>query len=449
MQQDSRGLPLTTANPEAAAHLERAIESFNYWKVDVMDHLGAALEADPDCPFAHTFKGIFLAGGRSEQYAGVIAASIEAARPGLADVSDRERLYFEGLEQAAAGRLMDAARKYEAVLDAHPSDLFAHRIAQQEYFWMGRAESMRDMVELAAPAWDDATPDLSMLLSCRAFGNEEALNYQAAERHGRKAVEMDPSDTWGAHAIAHVLLMQGRVEEGIDWLEGLADNWEGMNQIVHHLWWHLCLFLLEKGAHDRILSHYDDHIRNPESALVKAVPDAYIDLQNCASLLLRLELRGVDVGPRWEAIADVAEGRLDDHASPFTDAHVAMILAAAGRDSQAALLVESMLARAADDDGPLGVALGRAAIPGARAAIAHRKGDHAGVVAALMAARHAFPDMGASHAQRDIFYQMLVDSCLKSGRADLVATLIQEIEHIVFAQVAGRTLSSEAAAEAS
>ena len=45
MQQDSRGLPLTTANPEAAAHLERAIESFNYWKVDVMDHLGAALEA--------------------------------------------------------------------------------------------------------------------------------------------------------------------------------------------------------------------------------------------------------------------------------------------------------------------------------------------------------------------------------------------------------------------
>ena len=97
----------------------------------------------------------------------------------------------------------------------------------------------------------------------------------------------------------------------------------------------------------------------------------------------------------------------------------------------------------------LGVALARAAVPCARAAIAHRNGDHEKVVSELMAARHEFPHMGGSHAQRDIFYQMLVDSCLKSGRADLVATLIQEIEQIGFAQVDGRTLYSDAATEAS
>ena len=206
--------------------------------------------------------------------------------------------------------------------------------------------------------------------------------------------------------------------------------------------------MLERGEHERILEHYDARIRNPDSPLVQAVPDAYIDLQNCAALLLRLELRGVEVGPRWTAIADVAEGRIDDHASPFTDPHVAMILAAAGREERAQALVASMLAGAEGDEGPLGVAIRRAAAPCAQASIAHRRGEHDKVVTTLMAARHDFPHMGGSHAQRDIFYQMLVDSCLKSGHDGELAPLIQEIKQIGFAQVEGRTLYSQAAERA-
>ncbi len=448
MQIDSRGLPLTTSNAEAAGHLERAIESFNYWRVDVMDHLGAALAADPDCPFAHAFKGIFLVSGRSAKYANIIAESLNAAKAGIADVCPRERSYIEALEAAAAGRLMDAAQKYEAVLGEHPTDLLGHRLVQQEYFWMGHADNMRDIVERAAPAFEDDTPDYSLYLACRAFSNEEALNYQAAEWFGRKALELDPGDPWAAHAMAHILVMQCRVDEGVSLIESLKDNWAGKNQIVHHLWWHLCLFLLERGEHERILEHYDARIRNPDSPLVQAVPDAYIDLQNCAALLLRLELRGVEVGPRWTAIADVAEGRIDDHASPFTDPHVAMILAAAGREERAQALVASMLAGAEGDEGPLGVAIRRAAAPCAQASIAHRRGEHDKVVTTLMAARHDFPHMGGSHAQRDIFYQMLVDSCLKSGHDGELATLIQELKQIGFAQVEGRTLYSRAAERA-
>ena len=325
MQEDSRGLPLTASNQEAARHLERAIESFNYWKVDVMDHLGAALEADPDCPFAHAFKGLFP-GRRAKPRSTRAWWRMRSMRPAPAWPASRlaKRLYIEALELAASGRLMAAAQKYETILNDHPTDLLAHRLVQQEYFWMGNAANMRDVVERAAPAWDEETSDYSMFLSCRAFSNEEALDYQAAERHGRKAIELDPGDTWAAHAMAHVLVMQGRVDEGVDWLEGLKDNWGGKNQIVHHLWWHLCLFLLEWGDHARILEHYDAWIRNPDSPLVKAVPDAYIDLQNIASLLLRLELRGVDVGGRWQAVAGRGGGadrrsREPVHRSPRGD----------------------------------------------------------------------------------------------------------------------------------
>ena len=201
---------------------------------------------------------------------------------------------------------------------------------------------------------------------------------------------------------------------------------------------------LEKGEHEHVLQIYDAHVRNPESPLIKAMPDVYIDLQNAAAMLMRLELRGVDVGERWQALVEPAGGRIDNHASPFTCAHAAMILAAAGEFARADELVRSMQSFAAEDDGPLGKAVGEAALPSAVASIAHRKGEHEAVLAALMPARPAIPSMGGSHAQRDIFYQLLVDSCVKLGRKQELAEILGEIGTIGFEHVAARTLYADA-----
>ena len=52
--------------------------------------------------------------------------------------------------------------------------------------------------------------------------------------------------------------------------------------------------------------------------LTQAQPDLYIDVQNAASMLFRLELLGIDVGDRWNEIADKAEARIGDCLSAFT-----------------------------------------------------------------------------------------------------------------------------------
>ena len=72
-----------------------------------------------------------------------------------------------------------------------------------------------------APHWSDKVPGYGLFLSCRAFDLEEMLDFGEAERLGRAAVEIDPTDVWGAHAVAHVLIMQGRHEDGVAWLDGL------------------------------------------------------------------------------------------------------------------------------------------------------------------------------------------------------------------------------------
>ena len=124
-------------------------------------------------------------------------------------------------------------------------------------------------------------------------------------------------------------------------------------------------------------------MRNPESPLIQAMPDFYVDLQNAAALLLRLELRGVDVGDRWGEIADLCEQRIGNHTSPFTSAHCGLALAAAGRDEKLDELLKAMEDFASTDEGTMGPRYRAAVLAACRAASAHRRDDHREVLRRL------------------------------------------------------------------
>lgn len=55
-------------------------------------------------------------------------------------------------------------------------------------------------------------------------------------------------------------------------------------------------------------------------------------------------------------------------------------------------------------------------LPLARAVVAHREGRYASVVDDLMPVRRRIRHIGASHAQRDLFEQLLIDSAWRGGR---------------------------------
>ncbi len=447
MQQDERGHAMTTQSAEAAESLDGAIHNFLHWKAALLPRIKAALQADPDFGFAHIVNGLILHGARNVHFRPRIETSLAAAKAVETDMTERERLYLRALEAAAAGRIADSVATYETILARHPIDLFAQRLAQMELFWIGEMQWSAEISGRVTAHWHKRVPSYGVYLSCRAFDLEETHRFEEAERLGREAVEIDPADVWGTHAVAHVLIMQGRHDEGIDWLDGLKDNWADANQMALHLWWHRCLFHLERGELDTVLDLYDTWVRNRDLPLLKAMPDLYIDMQNGASMLLRLELRGVDVKNRWDELAELTLARLEDHTSPFTSAHFAIILAATGRFEQAARLVRSMRAFAASDAGTLGPRYAAAVIPAAEAAIAHRKGEHQRVVDILMPARQSLWEMGGSHAQRDLFFLLLADSARKLGRQDMLRSLLKDIERAGFTDPAARMGYKEAAAQ--
>jgi tetratricopeptide (TPR) repeat protein len=302
----------------------------------------------------------------------------------------------------------------------------AFRLSHFINFWLGRPQDMVSSVERVAPAWSEDVPGYPSVLACHSFAQEEAGNYLAAELSGRRAIELDPGDLWAAHAVAHVMEMQGRRSEGIEWLTSLAPNWAGSHNLQHHLWWHCALFNIERGDNAIALELYDTRFRNLTAPLTVAAPDVYIDVQNAASALFRLQRLGVDVGSRWEELADKAETRIGDCLSAFTLPHWLMALTATGRTAAAERMIKAMRAFA-NGSGTVPRVVRDYAIPIAEAQLAYAAGCYAEAVALMRPAIGGMYRLGGSHAQQDVLEQLFVDAALRAGSS---ADIRLAVEHV-------------------
>jgi len=258
-----------------------------------------------------------------------------------------------------------------------------------------------------------------------AFGLEEAGDYAEAEKLGRRAVEIEPRDGWAVHAVAHVMQMQGRCDENIKWLESTVDDWRDAVWLSGHLWWHLCLPLLEIERYDRVLDIYDARMANCDEDMVTRLMD-------CSSMLWRLEELGLEVGNRWGPLADKWLRHADEHAIAFTDAHFAMTMAAADRQrtlrrfnhSQHAY-VEAVTNTNSDIIGRIGQSL-------CEGLAAYRDKEFAAAANKIGPVIGEIWRIGGSNAQRDVFRLTLTNALIKANRhgeaRDLLEPLVEEGE---------------------
>ena len=427
MHLDTRGLPVSIASAEAATAYDHLVAGYLTYRADTPARLAALLEADPDAVLGHCMQGYFAMLGFKQAIIPVARDAARTAQSLAAGATPRERSHIAALTAWSEGELDRAVAVWESILRDHPHDAVAFRLAHFVNFWLGRPQDMVASVERVLPAWSKDTPGYSMLLGCRCFALEEAGNYLDAEPSGRRAIELDAGDLWAAHAVAHVLEMQGRRSEGIQWITMLAPNWEGSHNLQHHLWWHCALFMLEHGDHAAALELYDTRFRNLAAPLTVASPDVYIDVQNSASILFRLQRLGVEVGTRWEELADKAEARIGDCLSAFTLPHWLMALTATGRTAAAERLIEAVRVFA-KGRGTLPPIVRDYVLPIGEAQLAHAAGRHADAVALMRPAIGGMYQLGGSHAQQDVLEQLFVDAALKAGSTDDVRLALERVQ---------------------
>jgi hypothetical protein len=306
----------------------------------------------------------------------------------------------------------------EDVAIANPRDALALQAGHQMDFFTGNARMLRDRIARALPAWSPGMPGYHAVLSMHAFGLEETGDYARAEAAGRCAVEIEPRDGWGQHAVAHVLEMQNRTDDGIAWMRANPEAWSADSFFAVHNWWHLALYHLDRGEMAEVLALYDGPVKGGQSQMV-------LDLVDATALLWRLQLRGADVGLRWAAVAAAWEAVGGAGSYAFNDWHAAMAHVGAGRrDALEALLAAA--SRAADGAGDNAMFTRDVGLPMIRAVQAFGGGDYAQAAALIRPVREIAHRFGGSHAQRDLVDLTLIEAAIRGGDAALAAALAAE-----------------------
>jgi len=416
---DCRGLTVTMSGPDALAAHEELTNAYLGFKVNTGDCLKKALSVDAEAPMHQAMAGyIFLLMALKPMVSRANAASEKATELAEQRGNAREKLHATALAKWCAGDITGAADRLEALLIEWPKDILAIKLAHYLHFYKGDVVEHRDSLARVMPAWSLGMPGYSAVLGMRAFGLEEAGHYEEAERIGRRAVDLDPEDTWAIHSVAHVLEMQGRHQEGIEWIDRNADEWDGkIHSFANHVWWHKALYHLELGQYEEVLSLYDKRFYSELS-------DDGLDIANASSMLMRLRLHGIDVSDRFEHLADVIiKNKLEEALLPFNDLHYSLALAGAGKP-EAKLLSERICKE--DRKTHWGAVYRDVGAPLSQGLVAYGNGDFRGAIEALNPIRYSWSRIGGSHAQRDIFQQVLIDAAMKAEDWALANSLLAE-----------------------
>jgi hypothetical protein len=211
--------------------------------------------------------------------------------------------------------------------------------------------------------------------------------------------------------------MQGRGREGLALLAATERAWiEGTGFSVH-LAWHRGLFHLDAGDPEAALATYDSQIATASASDMAALADA-------SALLWRLQLREIELGRRWEVLADRWEMQRLAGVAPFYIVHAMMAFAAARRPAAAAGLVAALPHAGIDGGAPLPE--NALALPFCQALLAFARGDYAESVECLTRVRHIAHRCGGSLAQCDLIHLTFTESALRARRARLARALVAE-----------------------
>ena len=406
MFHDQQGNALFGATREAARHFNDALAAFNVYRGDPVAEADAAIEAAPDFPMAFILKA-YLFGLATEPAATAAAANV-LQRVATMHLSDRETSHANALRLMIEGRWTDAAQALDLHNARFPLDLLALQAGHLIDFYRAGSQGLRDRLARVLPQWPTDLPGYSIVLGMYAFGLEETGDYARAEEMGRRAVELQPLDCWAHHAVAHVLEMQGRSQEGVQWMRANEPHWTGDdNFFQRHNWWHYAVYLLDMNRGEEALRLHDRYIDSGESTVA-------LDLVDASAMLWRLTLAGVDVADRWSSVADRWVSHIDGHSYPFNDWHAVMANLGAGRDEDAEHILEA-LRQASARTGELGDWARRYGLPLSEGFAAYWRGDHAAAVKRLLDARSIVNGFGGSHAQRDIIDLTLVEAAIAGG----------------------------------
>src|SRR5215813_5887622 len=302
---------------------DRALELMLTSRGNPLVEVNRVLADNPEFVFAHCLRAAIIVRGDHDAARSKLVASISTLETNCSDPDNPTRRHASAARAWLEGDQALAVERYGAILIDRPRDILALAVAHAIDFRLSQRRMLRDRAAQVMPKWNETLPGYSSVLAMYAFGLEENGQYRRAEEMARRALALDPRHPGAIHVIAHVMEMQGRDREGLEFLAQTQSAWKDTTAISVHLAWHRALFHLDADDPESALAVYDAQIVNPREADRSELADA-------TALLWRLELLNFRVDERWKPLADRWQTQDLTGARPFYVAHAMMALAATG-----------------------------------------------------------------------------------------------------------------------
>ncbi|MBX2878592.1 MAG: tetratricopeptide repeat protein [Granulosicoccus sp.] len=403
MRKDSFGSPVSPVDADALAGINDFGEGFVAYETRSANVIAVA-DNHPESALANICAGIlwmFLE--RPEAPAKSTVYSDRAEHAGV--MNHREQGLLNLLKAWQCYDYKQVRAIADELTSKYVHDIPTLKIAQYHAFNAGDTQHMLTLAMKSLQHNQHQAPVHSML----AFAYEQGNDLDNAEQAAEVALRLDPDEPWAHHALAHVHLGRGSTRSGLEFLLQNSDSWIGLNSFMFtHNWWHVALFELAHGDVEHALNIYDQRCWDVQ-------PEYSQDQIGAVSLLARLELAGVDVGDRWQRLKPYLDTRSDDVIQAFLSLQYLYGLARSSPDKAIELmrLIESQAdSPQVTQDQQLWREVG---IPAARGLFAHATGDYVRSAEQLAKVRSQLWRIGGSHAQRDLFDQVLLDARLQAG----------------------------------
>lgn len=411
---DGQGLEVSNADEAAVAAIDFLTAQWLAFG-DRLPEFVASAEREERCALVPVLAASLLLTVNSAEAYALARRHWARAQALSGDATPREAAWLAATQAWFANQRDRAQAIHEDMAREWPRDLLAAKVGQLHALERGDSRGILRIGERILPA----NRDNHYVWAMAAFGLEECNRLDEAEEHVRTALAMDRNDPWAHHVLAHCLEARGRLPEGVAFLRSVSDTWERCNSFLYtHNWWHLALFLIDLDRAHEALALHDGRVWTRERDFAE-------DQINALSLLARLELRGVDVGARWQSVADHLEPRLHEHFSPFLDLQFLYGLARAGRQAAVTEMLASLEDRAERAAAWEREAWADCAVPAAHGLAAYASGDVAGAARLLGQAMPHVHCLGGSLAQKGLFGALHLDALMKAGWNDAALAMLQ------------------------
>jgi len=411
---DARGLEVTANDSDAVA----AADDFTARLLRLDQGAEAILDAAkrwPHTPILRLYAAAFWLYGQTND--AIANADAELRGCEALEKNSREHALYYALTLWRDDDYLRAVEAMEFITAEWPRDLCTAKFAEFLYYVLGQQHmGPRFRAHMASLEQIHARdPDF---LAMSAFANELCGEYAVAEARAERALGIEQRNPWAQHALSHVLIRRGRVQEGRARMQAFLPLLATCARPIHsHDAWHLALLYLEDLDVDAAMGIFHGHIWG-------ITPDFVVEQLDAISLLWRIEMAGTPMDAQWPAIADRVSARAAETFMPFMNAHYVYALARAGRADAIKAALASVHSRSASRDDEAKRVWATVGCAVVDAAATFGAGDRARAAELLDPVMPMMTSIGGSDAQDDLFRQTYLRSLQAAGRhADAAAYL--------------------------